>query len=178
MTRPDPRKTIAERLDDSVRWTGLPLNVEHPRRRSLRWLSITVLLLAGAGFAMTFGQPKLGWGYSLLIIGFSISNFLPIWGPIKPWGTVEQVDEFDRALRARAFLLSFSLLAVTAVAGLWAIVALSMQATPSVDAIRLAAISLSFLLTVIYTAGPTCYASWTLGRSADDDGMFSDEKAG
>jgi hypothetical protein len=171
MTYDSGRKNMLERLDDSVRWTGIPQMIHgHPRRRSLRWTSMIVLLLAATGFVADLGQPRAWWGYALLMLGFGVGNFLPIWGPVKPWGSHERADEFDRALRARAFLAAFSALAAVAVISLWLIIGLSLVQAWTVDALRWTAMKLAFLLATIYTAGPTCYASWAQTPIGDEDG--------
>ncbi len=169
MSHQSGRKSIAERLDDGVRWTGLPYDWSNPLRRKLRWMSSIVLALGIAGFVMAFGQPRQGLGSWLLIMCFSLGNVLPVWGPIKPWGTLERADEFDRALRARAFLVALSVLAATAIIGLGLIVGLSLAQEWTDHTLRTAAMHLAFLLMVIYGAGPTCYASWTLRPVGDDD---------
>lgn len=175
MSHQDGRKSIAERLDDSVRWTGITADLKPPRRRALRWISSILLALGVTGFVMAFGQPRLGLGYSILVMCFSLSTVLPIWGPIKPWGTLERADEFDRALRARAFLVALSVLAVTAIVGLGLIVGLSLAQDWTDDTLRYAALNLGSLLVLIYTAVPTCYASWTLRPVGDDDRRHDDE---
>jgi len=170
MSHNSGRKGMLERLDDSVRWTGIPaIAAGHPRRRSLRWPSVAVLVLATAGFLVGFGQPNQWWGYAILMLGFGLANLMPILGPVKPWGGPERVDEFDRALRARAFLAAFSALAAVAVIGLWAIVGLSLVQGWTADALRSTIMKLAFVLATIYTAGPTCYASWARAPIDDED---------
>jgi cytochrome bd-type quinol oxidase subunit 2 len=170
MSHRSGRKGMLERLDDSVRWTGIPaFAVGHPRRRSLRWPSVVVLVLAVAGLLVDLGQPNLWWGYAMLMLGFGVANLMPILGPVKPWGGPERVDESDRALRARAFLAAFSALAAVAVIGLWAIVGLSLVQGWTADALRSTIMKLAFVQATIYTAGPTCYASWARAPIDDED---------
>ena len=95
------------------------------------------------------------------MLGFSIANFMPIWGPIKPWATQERVDEFDRELRARSYLAAFRALGLVAVIGLFLTVGMSALQGWSSDALRWTVMKLAFFLATIYSAGPTCYASWT-----------------
>lgn len=163
-------KTILERLDDSVRWTGIPdLAQGHPRRRPLRWPSLFVLILAVVGFALDFGQPRPWSGYALLMLGFGLANFIPIWGPIKPWGSQERIDEFDRTLRARAFLVAFMALGGVAVIGLWLIAGISALQDWNANTLRGTVMRLGFLLATIFTAGPACYASWAQVPLNDND---------
>ena len=163
------RKTLISYLDAGAHWTGIPAVVErHPRRRSLRWLSTLALAIACAGFLMAFGRSNDGMGYGVLMLGFALANFMPIWGPLKPWGGAERVDEYDRALRARAYLAAFTGLSVVAVFGTWAIVLLSATQDWKVEMLRMTLMRMGFLLGAIYSAAPTCYASWAQKRVNDD----------
>ena len=170
MSHESRHKSILALLDSSVRWTGIPDLAEwRPRRRPLRWPSLIALIFAVVGFAADFGQPKIWWGYALLMLGFSFANFMPIWGPIKPWASQERVDEFDRTLRDRAFLVAFRALGLVAVVGLWLTVGISASRGWDADSLRWTVTRFAFLLATIYSAGPTCYASWTQLPTGDDD---------
>ena len=164
-----PRKTLIEYLDTGARWTGIPALAEgHPRRRPLRWQSTIALGLALAGFLMTFGQSDNWIWYGVLVLGFGLGNFIPIWGPLKPWGGTERVDEYDRSLRARAYLVAFTWLSAVAVFGTWAIVGFSAAQNWDVNMLRLTLVKMGFLMAAIYSAGPTCYASWVQKPVNDD----------
>ena len=161
---------ILNLLDNSVRWTGIPDLVERPiRRRPLRWMSIVALACVVAGFVADLAQSNVWWTYALLMVGFMIANVMPMWGPIKPWGGQERADEFDKALRARAYLVAFRSLAAVALLGFWLTVGLSVFHDWNADALRWAIMKLAVLLEIIYSAGPTCYASWTQVPVRDDD---------
>lgn len=89
-----PRKTLIEYLDAGARWTGIPAMAEgHPRRRPMRWLSMVALAMAMAGFLATFGHTKSWIGYAILMLGFGVGNFMPIWAPEPLPGTSENVQE-------------------------------------------------------------------------------------
>ena len=164
------RKTLLQHLDDSVEWTGIPaLASKRPRRRPLRWLSTASLALAAFGFFAGFGQPGRWWGYAFLMLGFVLGNMMPVWGPIKQWGSVEHVDEFDRVLRARAFLAAFTGLSAVAVLSLLLIVGLSTLQDWTTGTLRSTIMQLALLLAAIYSAGPTCYASWAQAPIRDDE---------
>ena len=170
MSHEGPRKSILALLDSSVRWTGIPNLAEwRPRRRPLRWPSSIALAFAVVGFTADFGQSRIWWGYALLMLGFSFANFMPIWGPIKPVASQERVDEFDRTLRDRASLFTFRALGLVAVIGLWFTVGISALQGWDADALRWTVSKFAFLLATIYSAGPTCYASWTQLPISDDD---------
>ena len=130
--------------------------------RRLVLLGLTALLIV-SGALVPYASS-----YAMLMLGFGLANLLPIFGPVKPWGGPERVDEFDRALRARAFLAAFSALAAVAVIGLWAIVGLSLVQGWTADALRSTVMKLAFVLATIYTAGPTCYASWARAPIDED----------
>lgn len=161
---------ILQLLDKSVRWTGIPDLLEGGvRRRPLRWISTVGLAFAVAGFLVGLAQPGVWWSYPLLMLGFVTSIVMPLLGPIKPWGGQERADEFDQELRGRAFLVAFGSLAAAAVLGLWLTVILSILYDWSADDLRWATFKLAFLLSTIFSAGPTCYASWKIVPVNDDD---------
>lgn len=157
-------------LDNSVRWTRIPSLIEGGvRRRPLRWISTVAIACAFSGFLIGLAQPSIWWSYLLLMLGFVTSNAMPLLGPIKPWGGHERADEFDQALRGRAYLVAFGSLAAVAVLGLWLMFGLSILYDWNSDDLRWAIIKLTFLLTAILSAGPTCYASWKIVPVNDDD---------
>ena len=159
-------KTPLERLDDLVRWTGIPaLSERSPRRRPLRWPATLALALAFAGFAIMaiagFAGRLYFLGDAALMFGFAIGVFMKIFGPIKPYGTIiERVDEWDRAARSRAYLFTFAVFAVAALVGLMLILA-TVALTQSIAAVASAVMALFFVLMTIVSAAPTAYASWT-----------------
>lgn len=158
------RKTLLERLDDLVGWTGIPaLSQQPPRRRPLRWPATLALILAfgGAVIATVQGGASNGYwiGYAALMVGFSIGNFTNIFGPLKPPASlVERVDEWDRSARAQAYLVTFGVFAVTVFVGLFAMLWALAFAPASVSAKPV--LILMFLLMTILTTTPTAYASW------------------
>jgi len=162
-------KTFLMRLDDVVRWPGAKIwGKRAGSRRPLRWTSTIALIIAMAGFILLFIWPARQWSvFFVLIIGNALGSYMPIFGPLKPWGSVELVDERERALRAKSYLVALSALAVTGVFGAYLIIAWSMMAGWSIWSLRTAIIGLTLLMITIYTAGPTCIASW-LDQSVED----------
>lgn len=122
------RKTIAERADDSVRWTGIPdlvvrMGDGRQPRRHLRWLPIATLTAATGGFALMLARHDWYWiGYTALMLGFAVGNMLPIFGPVKPWCMVAHVDERDRKVRRDACFFAFAAISAAAVSGLYVLV--------------------------------------------------------
>lgn len=108
------RETLPVRLDESARWIGIPIVAEafyggkDSQRRHLRWLPILALLLAACGTVafFTLGRPQIT-GPLLFLTGFLISIWLPLFGPVKPWGSAK-LDEYDREVRRSAFLFAYA----------------------------------------------------------------------
>jgi hypothetical protein len=165
------RKPLVQRLDDSVRWTGIPdLVMRTPRRRPQRWWSTLAIVAATAGLVVAIGWPALRWpGYAVLVTAFSIANFMPMFGPLKPWAGTEPIDERERAGRARAFLIALSVISFVAVFGLWTIVAMSTVGDWSAATLRLSIVDLAFYIAALYSALPTCIASWAERRLPDEE---------
>ncbi|RYE03428.1 MAG: hypothetical protein EOP61_04675 [Sphingomonadales bacterium] len=161
---------LLDKLDAAADRTGVPAMVTRaPRRHSVRWLPIAALLFSISGMVLGSARTDLPMaGYTLVMIGVGLSVILPMIGPIKAWGAPDKVDEFDRALRSRAFLVTFASISVAAVIGMWLILGVSLiDAWPREILIgQISALSL-FLIT-LYSAMPTLYASWAV-RAIDDE---------
>lgn len=159
------RKTFAERADDSVRWTGVPTLVEglhtgrEAHRRRLRFWPIVALALAVVGtvLMLTGGRPQL-LGPSLYVAGFFVATFLPIFGPVKPWGALK-ADEYDRQLRRSALLFAYVGCTVFAMT---AFILISYWQLAGWDRRQIGtALSLSIgWLMILQGALPTLWASW------------------
>lgn len=162
---------LLEGLDAAAERTGVPgLVTRAPRRRHLRWLPVVVLSLASVGLMLGMLRTDLfTLGYALVVTGFALSVVLPVLGPVKPWGSPDKVDEFDRAIRARAFLAAFASMSLASLLGIWLIVGLALLgAWPSLMLIsQLGALSL-YLMT-LYAAVPTLYSSWATRPIGDED---------
>jgi hypothetical protein len=163
-------KRFFARLDAAAERTGVPAIARgEARRRQLRWVPIVALAAATAGMIVGLIRLELtSAGYALVMLGFAIAILLPIFGPLKPWGTPERVDEFDRVLRARAMLAGFAAVSMAAFLGIWLVVGLALVA----DWPRLAILdqlrALGFYLITLHFAVPTLHASWAT-RPLDDD---------
>jgi hypothetical protein len=158
-------------LDQAAERTGIPNLVlgRKVRRRHFRWLPILALLLASAGMALALVRTDLSEaGYAVMMAGFAVAMMLPAFGPLKPWGTVGIVDEFDRAMRARAFLAGFASVSAVAVIGIWLLMGFALLGNWSALTLILALRSLSFYLMTLYAAVPTLYASWST-QPIDED---------
>jgi MFS family permease len=156
------RKTSLERMDDLVRWTGIPaLATYRVPRRKMRVAPVIALLPATAGMVFCLADPKAGWfGFGAVILGLAIAGFLPTLGPVIPWGAQDAVTEADRELRRRAFLAAFASMSVAAILGLWAMIAVAIIAAPKVEMLMREMLTLCLYLITLYSAVPTLYASW------------------
>jgi hypothetical protein len=166
------RKTFAERLDDAANWTGIPtLTTRQPRRRSMRWLPIVPLLLAVAGVGLCAAGLNGFWsGYSIVMAGFLMSIWIPMFGPLKPWGTFnESVDERERDLRRRAFLITLWAVAMLGVLSLILVPTFGEVLGWTVDRLTRVLLAIGMALATVFTALPTLYASWAMPPLADED---------
>ena len=169
----DERKTIPQRMDDLVRWTGVPRRMTDPsrHRRPLRWLSTLAAGAALAGFiasaAAGFTGRAMWIGYSILMAGFTIGTLVQVFGPLKPFGSSERVDEFDKALRDRAYLFTFPVFALTTALGIILLMFLMVTQWPR-PALVICLADLALLLVTLGSALPTAYASWALQWPKDD----------
>ena len=163
-------KPLLERLDDIANRTGIPhLSERTAKRRPLRGLGIIALLLGTIGMAMMLVDQRLLWvGEAILMAGFSISFWLPIQGPIKPWLSAdERVDERDEAIRANAYLAALPTILLVAAAALPGVPALCwMQHRSMPEALALGGFATVYLI-LLWNAVPTLHASWN--QPADDE---------
>lgn len=158
------------RLDAAAERTGVPemARGEQSRRR-LRWIPIIPLALASMGLLAGMIRPELAnFCFVLMIFAYSIAVLLPIFGPLKPWGTPERVDEFDRALRGRAMLAGYAAASVAALIGIWLILGLAAIGNWPREGILWQLAALPFYLLTLHAVVPTLYASWAI-RPIEDD---------
>lgn len=161
------------RLDTMVEWTGIPaLAKGTPKRRPLHWPATLALALAfgGYGFSVVhvMGFPAASLGYGIEMLGFAIGCFVQIWGPLKPFGGMERADEWDRAVRARAYLVTFAVFAVTTMIALALMMAALAFDYPR-EAVMQGGAQTLFLLFAILNAMPTAHASWSVRWQRDGD---------
>lgn len=155
-------KPLTEHLDDFANSTGLPkLLAYQPRRRPLRGLAIASLLLGTIGMGVGLIGTHWYWiAEALLMIAFALSVWLPIFGPIKPWAsTLERIDEYDEAVRSRAYLAALPAILIAGAFGLFALPALgAFQHRNPWETIALSGLGSMYLL-LLWNAIPTLHAS-------------------
>jgi hypothetical protein len=156
-------KPLLERLDDIANRTGIPaLAKQQPRRRPLRGLAIIALVLGTIGMAIAlFGGRLLLIGDGVLVLGFVLSGWLPLMGPIKPWMSfTERVDELDAQIRAKAYLTALPIILFVAVFGLVGLPILAwLEQRPPAEMVVLGGFVAMYLL-ILWNAVPTLHASW------------------
>ncbi|MFE8585702.1 hypothetical protein ACFX59_16570 [Sphingomonas sp. NCPPB 2930] len=161
-----------ERLDAMVRWTGVPALAEgKPRRRPLRGPATLALVLAATGYAMVLASQRY-WlaGYIILTFGMSVGNFMRIFGPLKPWGSMERVDEWDEATRYRAVAFTYAIMSITAPLGLILLAACANLAGWDMPRLSMALTATALFLMTLVSAMPTAHASWTVRWDKDEQG--------
>ncbi|MFZ6874019.1 hypothetical protein ACO0LF_18325 [Undibacterium sp. Di27W] len=162
---------LLARLDKMAQWTHIPdLASGNIRRRRLRFLPAAILFIGSASLALILLMPQFYWlGYAALMLGFGVSNFLPMFGPVKQAGNPdEEADERERSLRRDAYLVAFASIGVAAFMGIWAVLGLTMVHDWPKEILMRAMMALSFYLMLLFSAVPTLYASWVLPAPLDD----------
>jgi hypothetical protein len=164
-------RSFLHRLDDAANLTGIPqlsekLTKQQQRRRHLRWWPIVALTIATIGLCLIFVSYPVGM--VLLVLPQGWSGFIAMFGPVKPWGTIDGVDERDIAVRRSAYLFGLALTSLFMLAGMGFLMMLSVvEQWPSDTLLRgLAALWLYDLL--LLTILPTLHASWTT-RPIEDE---------
>ena len=165
------RKTLAERLDDSVRWTGIPdLAKSPPHRRPRRWAPLLALTLATGGLLYAIADDTgLFFGNVLVAMGLAVAVFMPLSGPVKNWTASEAADERERELRRTAYLVALTAVAATAFAGILLLAGLSLALGWSTYQLCFRLMVLAYYLATLYSAVPTLYASWALRPEPEDE---------
>lgn len=158
------------KLDAAAERTGMPaLARQDIRRRHLRWLPILALALAAGGWAWGLARPATAWiGYGAITLGFTVAVFLPLFGPIKPWGGAKLADEFDRQVRQKAFLYGFAAVSFAAIVGIWVMLGVALLGNWDRTVLIGQTANLNYLLFVIYLAVPTLHASWATQPVEED----------
>lgn len=160
-----------ERLDAMVRWTGVPALAQgKPRRRPLRGPATLALLLATMGYAVVLASRRYAFlGYVILIFGMSVGNFMRVFGPLKPLGSIERVDEWDEVTRYRAIAFTYAIMSVTVPLSLILLMACVNLAGWDMSRLSMALTATALLFMTVVSAMPTAHASWTVRWQRDED---------
>jgi hypothetical protein len=172
------RKTLLQRIDGLVEWTGIPRFARRETRmRRLKWLPIAVLLLATAGLVVV-----IGWGMqyywlttAILIVAGSVAGVLQQLGPLRRDADSEREDEREQDWRRCASGAAFTTVSIVVMIGigslgLWTIIS-AILGWSSASQLDLGCVLLAFVVYLLFLLAivPTLYASWTLPDFVEDE---------
>ena len=164
--------SLPQRLDDLANLTGIPAlsaRMTKEGQRHLRWFPIAALLLVSSGMVVMLASPQRSWlGYSILMAGNAISVWLPLFGPVKPWGALEGADERDRQVRRDAYFAAFATISLVAVLGLLLLMGLALLDFWKIETLIFYMMGLSIFLISLLAIIPTLHASWAT-RPLEDE---------
>jgi hypothetical protein len=165
--------SLPERLDDLARLTGMPALAERMasgrQRRHLRWFPIAALLLVSIGMALMLADSQRSWlGYLVLVSGNVIAAWLPIFGPIKPWGEREGADERERQVRRDAYFTAFAAISIVTVIGLSLLMGLTLLERWRIETLLFDMAGFILFLISLWEIIPTLHASWAT-RPLEDE---------
>lgn len=159
-------KTMLEKLDDVARLTGVPQlqdRIAAPRRRPMRWSPLIMIVVATIAYGAMVASPRLQFlGQMLIAPCMGLSSLFMIFGPLRRWGELEQVDERERLERSRAYLFAFT---VALIAGYLGFLGLGFALlVTGIARERLAGLTIYFAMYqfILIATLPTLYASWTI----------------
>lgn len=158
-------KTVPQRLDDMVEWTGIPAMQRRfergeGRRYRLRVLPIAVVIIGTGGLLMGLFDPdRYSLGQGLVTMAMVPGLLLPVFGPVKPWMDPSPVDEYDRRVRREAYLFTLSIVAAGALIALFGLGLRAQVAEwPRDTLVRAMQIAVLYLMTLLGSL-PTLHAS-------------------
>ncbi len=178
-------KTILQRMDDGLRWTGMPRLVENDLRpdkaapvlRRSRWLPLALLIVATLLVIRYAANPALFASHDRAeIVIRTVALLLPcmatvssFFGPLNPRRRSEQVDEWEDRLRHRAMVFSVFFIGGLELAGVPIFIAVAFINRWSSPTI-LVEIGLWFTyLFVAFQLAATLHASWSMSAAASPD---------
>ncbi|MEG3145057.1 hypothetical protein U1839_10390 [Sphingomonas sp. RT2P30] len=166
-------RSLINRLDDIAYLTGIPqlskrLAKQQQRRRHLRWWPIVALTIATIGLCVSFVSAHPAIGFALLVMVQGCAGFLSLFGPVKPLGAIEGVDERDIQVRRSAYLFGFAVVSLVLNIGIGLVIALGFFALWSRDALLDGLMALWLYAIILVAKLPTLYASWA-SRPIDEE---------
>jgi hypothetical protein len=168
-------ETFLSRLDNSLRWTGIPARVADEmsnapsvdrKHQPLRWIPLWPIAFSCALFLLSFTWPSA----LLPSLGVVIAAMVPIISMNGPLGkpSIED-DEREAALRKDSYLFCLGLLAWLNCLGQPFIMILSQLQNWPIARIGSVAGSVLLLNVTLFGSLPTLYASWKLRRLPSED---------
>jgi hypothetical protein len=163
------RESLFLRLDNALRWTGIPARVadqmsdapsSHRRHRPLRWIPIWPIAFSCALFILSLTRQSALYLVSLNNVIFALLPVMVMNGPLgRP---SYEDDEREAAPRKESFLFCFGLLAGLNCLGQPILMMLShWQNWPFMRCVGVAT-SVLMLNATLFGAVPTLYASWSM----------------
>lgn len=138
-------------------------------RPLFRWMPIVAVAMGVAGFAQVMLSPShTSLGFVIMTVSGACSVWLPAAGPLRTGIDGAIADEFDRALRARAYLAAFASIAFTAQIGIMLVAALALLYHWPRELLITALIGLAMLLPLLWLAMPTLHAAWSAAPLDDE----------
>lgn len=169
-----PSKTVPQRLDDLVEWTGIPalqrrFEQSDGRRYRLRvWPMVVILIGTGGLLLGLFDPDRYFLGQALVSAAIMGSMWLPIFGPVKPWNSPSLVDEYDRRVRSEAYIFTLTIVACGALIALFGLGLGAVLAEWPRDALVRAMQITAFYLLTLLSSLPTLHASLRIAPIEDD----------
>jgi|ERR1700722_10084114 len=169
-------ETLLSRLDNTLRWTGIPARVADEmsdapsvdrKHRPLRWIPIWPIAFSCVLFILTLSWPSAMNNLIALVpsLGGVIVAMVPVIHMNGPLGKPSlEDDEREAALRKDSFLFCLGLLACLNCLGQPFLMILSHWQNWQTARGVSVAISALMLNASLLGCLPTLYASWTLGQ--------------
>lgn len=167
-------KTVPQRLDDMVEWTGIPamqrrFEQGEGRRYRLRVWPMTVILIGTGGLLLgLIDSDRYFLGQGLVSAAMLGGLWLPIFGPVKPWNSPALVDEYDRRVRSDAYIFTLTIVASGALIALFGLGLRAELAEWPRDALVRAMQITAFYLMTLLSCLPTLHASVRQAPIEDD----------
>lgn len=170
--KPPVIETFLLKLDDSLRWTGIPTRVSaqmsgapiERKHRPLRWIPIWPIAFSCALFILSLNLPfalnLVELAYALVAIVMAMAPVIHMQGPLGRPSYDD--DEREAALRKDSFLFCFGLLACLNCLGQPFLVILAVLQHWHAAKSVVVAISALMLNVTLFQNLPTLYASWNL----------------
>ena len=173
--KPSRREAFLSRLDNTLRWTGIPRRVADEmsdapsvdrKHRPLRWISIWPIAFSCALFILSLTWPSVLNLVALVpSLGGVIVALVPVFHMNGPLGKPSyEDDEREAALRKDSFLFCLGLLAILNCLGQPFLMILSHLQNWQTAHSASVAISALMLNATLFGCLPTLYASWNLRK--------------
>jgi hypothetical protein len=164
-------RSLLHRLDDVAHLTGIPqfsgkLARQQQRRRHLRWWPIVALTIATVGLGLSLVSYSIGM--VLLVLPQGWAGFIAMFGPVKPWGTLEGVDERDVEVRRNAYLFGLAVTSLFMLSGMGVLVVVAVVERWAAGTLVQGFAALWLYDLLLLAVLPTLHASWATQPIEDE----------